>query len=1090
MATERNRSEPVHDDRDWSIVADWIERRDRGERVDPAEFDERDPALARRLRDCLAGFGWLQQALSGGSSGGSEPRPDTYERMPTAIGEYNLIRELGRGGMGVVYEAIHQSLGRRVALKVLFDSACQSPTARDRFLREARTAASLHHTNIVPVFDSGSADGHLYYAMQLIEGRSLDGSRTERLDSREVARLGLQAAEALVYAHSRGIIHRDIKPSNLLTDSSGTLWITDFGLARGPEDPSVTASGARVGTPRYMSPEQATAQWESLDARTDIYSLGVSLYEILTGAPLFPDSTPPQLLLRIIRTEPSRVRQLNRRVPRDLETIVMKAMAKRPADRYASAQELADDLRRFLQHQPVRARRIGPLGRFVRWCRREPVLAGVTVAAAMTIAAVVATYQVQLAADRDAAIDSEKLARTELAESLFQQARATRGTNEIGRRWKSLDLLARSAAIQPRPELGLEAVRALELYDARCVRELHELGGPVGAVAFRPAGRQLAIATDARAAASVCVWDDEAGAVVSRLAAPAPVHALAFSPDGRRLAGATEQHLCLWDLPSGQLRLLPGGAGGLTGVTFTPDGQRLVGFAGGLCVWDVASGEIVRKLTDSDVEIGLVATSPGASVLAAAVATPDDAEPIIRRWSLADLEPLAPLRIADHATDPLVQAAGVLAMSISPGGRWLAASCGDSRVRLWNVATGRQVAVLAGHRVPVVSIAFAANDDLVITSDGFEVKLWSAEEAVELATLIQPTSAEIGPLPAVATSRDGRLATAGDVCRIWELAVPNFHRVLARRTSRVQSLATSPDGRVAAWLADGRLSLWNWSDAKVRRELPVSLEGDGCIAWAQSARSVIVASAGSTAVQVVDAETGEVRARWPAESASAIAAHPDGSEVAIAHTDNIVRRWNVATGQVTAALVGHVGPVMSLAYSPDGRWLAAGNDNRDQAADRTLFVWEVASGRMVHAIAAHRAITFGAAFSPDGRQLASCGGDGIVRIWDCESGKLVATLRGHSQAARGVAFSPDGSRLAASGLDGRLLIWNVETGRLLADLASRACGSLHHVAFGPDGYEVLAAGGPYRWMQPGPGAVECWNIERIRQEISPLAVEK
>ncbi len=1089
MASQRkpNDPEPLHDDRDWSIVADWIERRDRGERVDPAEFDDRDPVLARRLRDCLAGFGWLEQALS---SGGSAPKADAAVRMPTAIGEYNLIRELGRGGMGVVYEAIHQSLGRRVALKVLFESACQSATARDRFLREARTAASLHHTNIVPVFDSGSADGHLYYAMQLIDGHSLEGSRPDAIDCREVARLGLQAAEALVYAHSHGVIHRDIKPSNLMTDSSGTLWITDFGLARRPEDPAVTASGARVGTPRYMSPEQATAHWESLDARTDIYSLGVSLYEMLTGAPLFPDSTPPQLLLRIIRTEPSRVRQLNRRVPRDLETIVMKAMAKRPADRYASAQELADDLRRFLQHQPVRARRIGPLGRFARWCRREPMLAGVTVAAVVTISAVVAAYQVQLAADRDAAVGAEAVARTELAESLFQQARATRATNETGRRWKSLELLARSAAIQPRIELVPEAVRALELYDVRCVRELNELGGPVAAVAFRPDGRQLALAIDGHGGASVGVWDVETAALASRLAVPAPVHSLAFSPDGRRLVGATEQHLCLWDLPSGQLRLLPVGSDGLASVAFTPDGQRLVGFAGGLCVWDVASSDVVRKLTDSDVELGLVATSRGASVLAAVAAPPDAAEPIIRRWSLANLEPLEPLRTAERRTDPLAQAVGVLAMSISPSGRWLAAGYGDSRVRLWDLETGRQVAVLAGHRAPVVSIAFATRDDLVITSDGFEVKLWSAVDAVELATLVGSTSAQVGPVPAVAVSCDGRMATAGDVGRIWELAAPDFHRVLARPRGRVQSLATSRDGRAAAWLADGRLSLWSWSDSRVRREAPIAIDGDGCIALAQSGRSVIVAGAGSAAVQVVDAETGAVRARWPAEPATAIAASPDGNEVALAHTDNIVRRWNVATGQVTAALVGHVGPVMSLAYSPDGRWLAAGNDNRDPAADRTLFVWEVASGRLQHGLAAHRAITFGVAFGPDGRRLASCGGDATVKIWDRESGTLVATLTGHTQAVRGVAFSPDGTSIAASGLDGRLLIWNAETGRLLADLAGRACGSLHQVAFGPDGREVLAAGGPMRWLQPGPGAIEYWNLERIGQEISQLGVEQ
>ncbi len=1124
MTENRSQVDP-RDESYWSRVAELIDRRDRGERVDPAEFDDSDPVLARRLRECLAGFGWLEQALSGSDSGKPSAGPG---RMPESIGEYNIVRELGRGGMGVVYEAVHQGLGRRVALKVLFDSSFQTPTARERFLREARTAASLHHTNIVPVFDTGSADGHLYYAMQLIDGRSLEelqaesresrvrldastsaasvaptspaatdsrlafDSRLAALDPESVARLGLQAAEALAYAHGRGVIHRDVKPSNLLLDSSGTLWIADFGLARRPEDPSVTATGARIGTPRYMSPEQATAQWDAMDARTDVYSLGVTLYELLSGLPLFEDSTPQQLLYRIIRTEPAPLRQFNRRVPRDLETIVRKAMAKRPADRYASAAELADDLRRFLNSQPVRARRIGPVGRLVRWCRREPLVAGISFAAVFALSTVVGAYQFKLAGERDAAIDSERAARDELAESLFQQARTVRESAEIGRRWRSLELLGRSAEIRPRREIGVEAVRALELADVRCTSRLDELGGPATVVAFNPKSHELAAAVDGDAGPAVGIWNDQTKSVSARLTAPEPLRSLAFSPDGRWLAGATERHVCLWDTTSGQLRILSSGRAGLSTVAFTPDSRRVAGFAAGLQLWDVASGDVVARLTDAEVEVGLVEITADGRFIAAAITTRDGGRPEIRRWLLPDLKPAEPLRPADARLDPLAQAMGVLSMTTSSSGRLLAAALGDSRIRVWDLATGRQLAVLEGHRAPIASLAFLPRGDELVSSDGFEVKLWDATDGGELATLIRPNSSDIAPLPAVAASRDGRLATAGDICRVWELATPSFHRVLARHAESASAIATSADGRWSAWLADGRLHIWNLSDGELRHSLPIALRGEVTLTFAESGRALVVSGAGPKPIQVFDVIAGELRADWSSEPTTAMAASHDGREVAIAHSDNVIRRWNVATGQVVGAVAGHVGPVADLAYSPDGHWLAAGNENRDTSSDRTLHVWEVATGRLVRAVAAHRVVTMGVAFSTDGRRIASCGGDRTVKIWNTESGELATTLIGHTQPVRGVAWSPDSNApdlVASAGMDGHVLVWNANDGQLVADLNSRTCGNLSRVAFSRDGARVLACGGPHRWTQPGPGAVEAWDLNELGIQLSQLGVE-
>ncbi len=318
------------------------------------------------------------------------------------LGEYRILRELGRGGMGVVYEAEQVPLGRRVALKVLPFAAAIDPKQRQRFQIEAQAAAQLHHPHIVPVFGVGCAHGIHYYAMQFVDGRSLAAIIAELRASREsrteqdrayclnVARLGAEAADALEHAHGLGILHRDIKPANLLIDPDGALWVTDFGLARFPSDLSLTHTGDLVGTLRYMSPEQAQARGGVVDQRTDIYALGVTLYELLTLQPAFAGQDHQELLRQIALDEPVSPRRLNPAVPRDLETIILKAIAKDPSSRYTSAEELAADLRRFMDDQPILARRPGVLERTLRWAHRHRDLVA-TAAAILVVAMIIGT---------------------------------------------------------------------------------------------------------------------------------------------------------------------------------------------------------------------------------------------------------------------------------------------------------------------------------------------------------------------------------------------------------------------------------------------------------------------------------------------------------------------------------------------------------------------------------------------------------------------------------------------------------------------------------------------------------------------------
>ncbi len=320
------------------------------------------PDLAAELDQCLSGIDFVHRAAQSAGS------------TPVQLGDFRIVREIGRGGMGVVYEAEQLSLRRRVALKVLRFGGVADQEAMQRFQREAETVARLHHTNVVPIFAVGCEQGVHYYAMQYIDGRSLAAVIEEAkagLDAREIARLGLQAAEALAHAHQRGVIHRDVKPSNLLLDPEGGLWLTDFGLARRRDEVTLTVTGVLLGTPRDMSPEQAVATHVPIDHRTDVYSLGATLYELATGKPVFDGSTPQGVITQILNTEPVAPRLLKSGLPRDLETIVLKCLAKEPALRYQTAQALADDLRAFLDGRPIQARRPSLAERTVRWVRKN-----------------------------------------------------------------------------------------------------------------------------------------------------------------------------------------------------------------------------------------------------------------------------------------------------------------------------------------------------------------------------------------------------------------------------------------------------------------------------------------------------------------------------------------------------------------------------------------------------------------------------------------------------------------------------------------------------------------------------------------------
>jgi hypothetical protein len=471
------------------ILLAYLEALQAGEAPDRGELLARHPEVAAELAEFFASRDHVEhlaaplRAAAGLSSSApptarpSDTAPPRAATHPAAggagrVGDFRLLREIGRGGMGVVYEAEQVSLGRRVALKILPFAASLDPKQLQRFKNEAQAAALLHHSGIVPVHAVGCEDGVHYYAMQYIEGHSLAvliegggssvegrGSRTDQPDQtgtparapsvldprpsiphprsparyRRVAELGVKAAEALEHAHQLGVIHRDVKPANLLLDPAGNLWITDFGLALFQADAGLTHSGELLGTLRYMSPEQAAARRGLVDHRTDIYSLGLTLYELLTGGPAFGGNDRHDLLRRIAVEDPPPPRTFDHAIPVDLETVLLKATAKNPAERYATAQELADDLRRFLDDRPVLARRPGLLERARKWSRRHRAVVGSAVACLLLLLVGLAVSTLLIArahADTLAALERE---RQKAQEAIDQRARAEQSFEQARR---------------------------------------------------------------------------------------------------------------------------------------------------------------------------------------------------------------------------------------------------------------------------------------------------------------------------------------------------------------------------------------------------------------------------------------------------------------------------------------------------------------------------------------------------------------------------------------------------------------------------------------------------------------------------------
>lgn len=984
--------------------------------------------------------------------------------------DYELLEEIGHGGMGVIFKARQRSLGRIVAVKLIRAGALARRGDIVRFQTEAAAAARLHHPNIVAIYEVGEYGGRHFYSMEYVPGNSLAHKLLDGpFPPREAARLLHSVAKAIQFAHEQGVLHRDLKPANILLDASHEPRVADFGLAKLLDsDSGLTLSGAVIGSPQYMPPEQARGGSAKAAAQCDVYALGAILYELLTGRPPFNAPTPLETMKLVVEQEAINPRALNPAVPLDLETICLKCLAKEPGARYATAQELADELSRFLDDEPIRARRIGGLERAWRWCRRKPALAALSAVLAIAPPVIISILLVmggRVTAERNRSL--EQLYVTDVA-----LAGRALDVDDYAGAWRSL--AAHFPTSQPRGHASPPSSFEWRYLWAKAQGD---------ALATIPAHRSIVFgvtySADGKYAASASsdgtniLWDAATGRPLRSFTEAAGIHELGSYSDQMDDAGrsamysvsfAANSHnlltganglngMILWDADSGQRRWVLVTNSFTMGFCSPTDPNLALAIVAyprtNLALINLATGRPVKIFNDGradtvcfspdgrmfarwnrDTRIVLLQNIPdgkvlgtidcGAAYVISMAFTPDG-----RTLALADMKQ-DKVELFDVTTQKsignLVSGTGRLwSIAISPDGRWLASGSHDETIRLWDLASKKEARKFLGHRGLVETLAFSP-DSRRLVSGGHDgaVRFWDVDPPAGPAAI---TNA----FDTFAFSNDGTLVlTQGtnSKANLWHLP----DQLLAHEWSvpKFQSAVSLPNGE---WL----LACQDYSN------------GPACLRLATSS--------------IVPREV--IPLQGVPSLCSAIALSADGSLVATGHADGTVAVWRVDGGKLLYkkgddfVVLNKPVPLDSLAFSGNDELLAGAS-----FYPARLRTWKLSSKSLVGAHAFRNRYPMPVAVSPDGTSVATSGnGQGFsINLWDSMLADRKSELRGHLDVPKCIAFSPDGQTLATGGTDGMLKLWNLPTHRELLTMATFERGVLaDRLVFSPNG-EWLGAG--------------------------------